>query len=107
MKTQEIFTIEMNLDDDFANACAYHVDDFLTTSARNIRHCCEKVQTERWALIGLASSLNEAQEKCQKIRLKLCDMHNVKPYGIEDMLWIKDEDADKEKFKMSEEFLNN
>jgi hypothetical protein len=83
---QEIFTIEINLDDDFANACAYHVDDFLTTSARNIRHACYKTETDRWAVIGLAHSLSEALDKCQKIREMLCKMHDRTPYGMEELI---------------------
>jgi len=31
----DIFTIELNLDDDFSSSCSYHIDDFMTTAIEN------------------------------------------------------------------------
>lgn len=84
---KDIYTIEVNLDEDFANACSYHIDDLRTTSAMLLREFCEKKTKERWVIVGLAASLSEAQEKCQKLRLLLCEMHKKKPYGIEEILF--------------------
>lgn len=82
----EIWTIEINSDDDFANACAYHVDTYSNTSSRNLRAACEKNESDRWLLVGLAETLNEALDRCEKIRQTLCKMHNKTPYGIEELL---------------------
>ncbi len=78
----EIYTIEINLDDDFANGCAYHVDYYISTSARNLRAAGEKSEVDNWALVGLAFSLSDAMDKCEKFRQELCKMHGKKPYGI-------------------------
>ena len=82
----KIWTIEINADDDFANACAYHVDEYPITSARNLRAACEGKESNRWLLVGLALSLNEALDKCEKTRQHLCKMHNKIPYGIQELL---------------------
>ena len=82
VKEEKIWTIEINLNDDFAYSCSYHVDDLKSTSSRNIRAACEKTKNDPWVLIGLATSHSEALDKCEMIRLKLCKMHNRKPYGI-------------------------
>lgn len=85
--TNCIWTIEINQDDDYANACSYHVDNFISTSARNLRIACQKETTSRWALVGLANSQEEAMEKCQRLRLELCKINNRNPYGIEELIY--------------------
>lgn len=87
-----IYTIELNLDDDYASECAYHVDDQRTTFLRNIRHAVREEKTNRWAVVGLASSFEEALEKCHQLRMLLCKIHNRKPYNIEDLLYEDKED---------------
>lgn len=79
---KEIWTIEINIDDDFASACAYHIDTYMRTSARNLRAACEKHITDRWALVGLAYGIDEANELANRARLELCKMHGREPYGI-------------------------
>lgn len=87
MKEKDIVTIELNLDDDFANACAYHVDYLSETIKRNIEHAELKQKTQRWVLVGLAYSLNEGLDKCEKLRQILCKRNDLKPYGIEELLY--------------------
>lgn len=87
MNENEIFTIEINLADNFANACAYHVDSFKNTSITNLRAACEKnCSTDKWALVGLARSLSEAIDKAEVLRQTLCKRHSRKSYGIEELL---------------------
>ena len=86
MEKREVFVIEINMDDDFASSCAYHVDDFESTSQRNLRNVCEKIETDRWVIVGLAWSLSSALDKCELLRQKLCAMHGRIPYTLEDML---------------------
>ena len=70
-----IFTIELNLDDDFASSCAYHVDDLKRTIHRNISHAETEQKTNRWVLVGLATGLDEALEKSFRLRQILCEKH--------------------------------
>lgn len=81
---KDIWTIEINQDGDFSNACAYHIDTLATTSQRNLKIACEGTKSNRWALVGLANSLEEANEKCNRLRKELCKMHDRKEcYYIE------------------------
>jgi len=89
---KDIFTIELNLDGDFANACAYHVDSLQRTIRRNVFLADNKKATKRWVLVGLAFSLDEAQDKAEKLRNILCEKHNRSPYGMNELLEkMKDE----------------
>jgi hypothetical protein len=74
-----IFTIELNLDDDFANSRAYHVNELKRTIHANISHAETKQKTNRWALVGLAWSLEEALEKSYELRHLLCKKHGREP----------------------------
>lgn len=86
MDKQKIHTIELNLDDDFANACAYHVDDLKHTIVRNIQHAESYQETNRWVLVGLANSLSEALDKTDELRKLLCERNKKIPYGIEKLM---------------------
>lgn len=72
----DIYTIELNLDDDFSSSCAYHVDDQSSTIRRNIEHAETGQETDRWVLVGLANSLNEALDKAEKLQRLLCHRNN-------------------------------
>ncbi len=79
---KKIHTIELNLDDDFSSACAYHVDDFMTTMRRNIQHAEEGTKTNRWVLVGLAISFEEALHKCHELRMLLYQRNNKDPKSL-------------------------
>lgn len=68
----EIYVIELNLDDDFANICAYHVDSLRKIFFRNIENATRKQKPDRWVLVGFADSLDEALESCEELRRILC-----------------------------------
>jgi predicted transcriptional regulator len=86
MDENRICTIEINLNDNFANACAYHVDYLEQTVKRNLLAASESHEMNNWALIGLANSLDEACSECEKLRQLLCKVHGKKSYGIEEIL---------------------
>jgi hypothetical protein len=77
-----IWTIELNLDYDYANACAYHVDDEKSTFKTNMRHALDGKTTDRWVIIGYADSLQNARDRCTELRKELCKLGNKTPYGI-------------------------
>lgn len=79
MESDKICTIELNLDDDFANSCAYHVDYLDQTIRNNISHAETNQKTNRWVLVGLALSIYEAQEKAYTLRILLCKKHGRDP----------------------------
>ena len=91
---EEIWTVELNLDDDFAYACAYHVDREKSTFLRNINHAVKGTETNRWAIVALAYSCDEAHEKAERLRMTLCHQYDRRPYGIDDLI-----DQDKEELK--------
>lgn len=78
----EIWTIELNLDDDFASSCAYHIDEVMNTMLRNINHAETAQKAGRWVLVGLAHSIEEAHEKSKKLQLLLCERNNRKPLSL-------------------------
>lgn len=86
----EIFTIELNLDDDFASCCAYHVDNLRNTIKRNIEHAETAQETNRWVLVGLACSMDEALEKTHKLHKILCEKHGRVLKTLEDLLYNMD-----------------
>ncbi len=86
MTKESIYTVELNLNDDFANSCAYHVDDLMTTIKRNIKHAETAQKPDLWVLVGLAHSLGEAMEKAEKLQVLLCERNNKTPYGLEKLL---------------------
>jgi hypothetical protein len=71
-----MWTIELNLDDDFASSCAYHIDEEKCTIKNNINHALESKKTQRWVFVGSAHTLREANEKCEKLRKLLCKLGN-------------------------------
>jgi len=71
-----MWTIELNLDDDFASSCAYHIDEYMNTVRNNLEHASSGEKTQRWVLVGLAYTLEEASDKCKKIREMMCRIHN-------------------------------
>jgi hypothetical protein len=89
MTIQDICTIEINLNEDFANSCAYHIDYLNQTILRNIA-AAEREKTEHpkdaWVLVGLAHTLSEANDKCAELQKLLCQRNNKKPYGIAELL---------------------
>lgn len=82
MKNDEIWTIELNLDDDFSSSCAYHIDSLIRTITHNIQHAETGKKTDRWVLIGLAYGSEEALEKVHEIRMLLCKKHNKVPEDL-------------------------
>ncbi len=82
----KICTIELNLDDDFANSTSYHVDYLSETIKRNLLANEEKIKGDRWVLVGLANSLTEGIEKSKEIQLLLCKRNNKNPKGIYELL---------------------
>jgi len=85
---EDIWTIEINQDEDFTNVCSYHVDTLARTSARNLKIACERINTNRWALVGIAISHEEAVQKMQRVIMELCEMHGKKPKNMNDVLHI-------------------
>src|SRR5512135_1656637 len=83
---KSLYTIELNLDDDYANNCAYHVDNFIKTITRNIQHAETGQATNRWVIIGLEKSFEEAIERSKEIQKMLCIRNDKKPYGISELL---------------------
>ena len=82
IKKYGLWTIEINLDIDYADACSWHIDTFKATSAKNIRAALEKKNVNNWAIVGLAESLYEANEKAKKLRETICEMRGRKMTGI-------------------------
>ena len=80
---EKIHTIELNLDDDYASSCAYHIDDLMSTIKRNVLAAENNDKTDRWMLVGLANSLSEASDKAQELRLLLCERNNKKPLSLD------------------------
>ena len=52
------WTIELNLNDDPLNSCAWHIDDLKTTCMRNLRHAVHNEKVDRWVLISVLNSEN-------------------------------------------------
>ena len=78
----EIWTIELNLDHDFSDTCAYHIDYLENTIKTNLRALDSDFKRDRWVLIELAYSYNEAHDKCEKIHRELCKLHNRPMKGL-------------------------
>src|SRR5271166_5074268 len=68
VKTSDIWTIEVNLDDDFMSSCAWHIEDLITTIGKNAKHAIEKKKTQKWVLVGLANGHDEALQKSIEIQ---------------------------------------
>lgn len=83
MDSQDVYTIELNLDDDFSRSTAYHVDSQKNTFLRNIRHAETGKKTNRWVLVGLANSHPEALDKTWELQKLLCERNNRKPKSLE------------------------
>jgi len=64
----QIWTIELNLDDNPLSSFAWHIDEYKRTVLRNIRHSIVNQKSERWVLVGLATTIDEAHEKTDNLR---------------------------------------
>jgi hypothetical protein len=75
----ELWTIELNLDRDFASASSYHIAALSRTISSNIQHAEERRKTHRWALVGLAHNAEEAGNQAHELRMLLCKKHGKEP----------------------------
>lgn len=90
-----LWTIELNLDDDPLNSCAWHIDELKLTCVRNLRHCIDKEETDRWVLVSIVESADipwgeadELRRIIAKTRLKEgIDKELREPYGLEALLF--------------------
>lgn len=88
---KDVYSIEINLDDDFANARAYHIDDLRTTMRNNLKAVFTKEKRDRWVVVAIATSREAAREQVKIFREGLCKARGVEPYGAADMLDPKHE----------------
>jgi hypothetical protein len=75
----EMCTIELNLDRNFASSSSYHVDYLQRTIENNLSHAQTGQKTQRWALVGLAPNMEEALDQVHELRILLCKKHNRIP----------------------------
>ena len=80
----EIWTIELNLNDDFSDFCAYHIDTFTNTRRRHVSAALGGRKLDPWCLVGLANGHRDAHAKCKEMHDLLCEMsgrkHKVKDF---------------------------
>lgn len=82
---KNIWTIEINMDDDFSSCCAYHIDYLEITIKRNLLNISMKHKTENWCIVALANNYEEAHDKAKEIQLILCEANNRNPHsGLEE-----------------------
>lgn len=74
---KELFTVEVNLDADPMLVTSWHTDYVLKTIRDNIFTLIEKRKTDRWVLIGIVSSQEDALRLRNSV-IKLFMDYNVK-----------------------------
>jgi len=76
------FTVELNMDADFAENCSWHVDRIDYTCNRNIENSLRKRKVSNWALVATANTLQEAIQKSKEIQDEMCRKSGKKPVGL-------------------------
>ncbi len=68
----ELWTVEVNLDDDARYPNAYHIDIQENSLKNNLRRVlCKDNKVERWVIVAIANNASMAGEMCDKIRIKM------------------------------------
>jgi len=83
---QELWIIELNLDDKYSNSTAYHIDTLSNTIKRHLLFALDSTETDRWVTIGVARSYSEAHDECGNLHKLLCKMGSKKARYLEDIL---------------------
>lgn len=87
----DLWTIEVNLDDDFASSCAWHIDTLDTRLKDNfVNLLCSidgikqhnGIKQDNWVLIHIANSYNDAHDYVDSVRNLLCEKYNKKPKNL-------------------------
>jgi hypothetical protein len=76
----EKWTVEVNLDDDARYPNAYHIDTQENTLRNNLRRALTKDnKVERWVIVAIAEGALQANDYCDKIRIKMNEQYKDEP----------------------------
>lgn len=78
----KLWCIELNLDEDYAKSTSYHIDEVKHRINENISHAEREQKTDRWVFVGLAYSIEEANDKAKKLRNILCERNHRKEINL-------------------------
>lgn len=82
----DFWTIEVNLDDDPFSSCSWHLDYLRGTIKDNVRRSIHNEKTDRWVLVGIQATFEEASKYADELR-KLIYMEKIK-LGLEKDAWL-------------------
>lgn len=82
MNSVEIWTVELNMDTDFAENCSWHVDRLDFTCNRNIKNALRERNIGNWALVAITKSLKDANQKSKEIQEEMCRKAGKIPVGL-------------------------
>jgi len=68
-----MYIVELNLDDDFTSPFAYHIDEVAHTIRTNLSRALSGKRVDRWSIIGIAITYEEARKICDDAKLHLCN----------------------------------
>lgn len=78
----ELWTIELNLDSDFEDSCSWHIDCIKDTTLRNMECALKKIPVNRWVLVGISTSLQEANNMAKHMRIVMCQIDGREPKNL-------------------------
>lgn len=79
-----MWTIELNLDDDFSNTCAWHICEEVETVARHFHAALERRKLDRWVYMGAAATHEEAHKLCKGLRQEMCKRSGRQEMDLQD-----------------------
>lgn len=82
LNEKEIWTVELNMDADFAENCSWHVDRLDYTCNRNITNSLKERKVSNWALVAITNTLVEANQKSKEIQDEMCRKSGKEPIGL-------------------------
>ena len=80
----DVWTIEVNLDDDPLSSCSWHLDYLRLTIKNNVRRSIHNEKPDRWVLVGIRPTFEDASHYADELRQLIC-LEKIK-HGLESEL---------------------
>ncbi len=96
IENEELWTVELNLNDEAMSTCSWHIELYQQTVNRNINAAIRREERDPWLLVGITTSFSKAWDLCDQWRIKIYE-ERIKqeipteyPYGMEKVMnkWI-------------------
>jgi DNA-directed RNA polymerase subunit L len=80
---ERMWSVELNIDDKELNNCSWHIDKLNKTLKNNLRRYIYKEKVQRWVLIGICYSYEEAHKLTSELMDAIDTIRNEKGFEFQ------------------------